>query len=111
MKRYELECLKDHCGGQLAESADGNYVELADHEDAMASLQSDLDDMRKERDSLRAQLDEAREVLLGIEWRGWVGCDDPPGCPECWADRGDVHMHDCRLAAVLRGTVKSEEVG
>lgn len=63
MKRYELECLKDHCGGQLAESADGNYVEFSDHEDAMASLQSDLDDMRKERDALLDGLNSAIEVF------------------------------------------------
>ena len=41
------------------------------------------------------QLDEAREVLHGVQW---TDCGD---CPDC--GRHGVHAPDCRLAAVLRG--------
>ena len=75
---------------QLAEYAAGRGM-LADY--GRAAIGAALED-----------LDEARAVLLSLEWDNY-GDDAARLCPSCCQYRSFGHAGDCRLSAAIEGGV------
>jgi len=82
-----------------ARERDALRVELEVHKGANNKLRSDL---AAEVRRLRAELDEAQDVLVKLEWVRDDGTESPTVyCPECFGTGLAGHKPDCALAAAL----------
>jgi hypothetical protein len=53
-------------------------------------------------DDALARVSALESMLREVEWRGYIGLDEDPGCPVCECEEG--HAPGCRLAALLNST-------
>ncbi len=81
------------------QAADGTYVIGNDETDNTPDNPHDA--------TIIAAAPRMREMLLRLEWTGWLGIDDGPGCPVCSGSKPDDminggHAPDCELSALLK---------
>ena len=77
---------------------------LAERNAAQREAGETVRKLRAERDEARAELAQAREVLIRMEWDSWGY--DPYGegrahCPCCGCTKDEGHAPDCGLSAAL----------
>lgn len=58
-------------------------------------------DAQDEKENLREELKEAKELLKAMEWSTWND-DGLIGCPCCEKQESKGHSKDCKLAQILK---------
>ena len=93
-----------HAAQAKAVAGDEAIATLASERAANSILTGDVDGLRNERDAALAELAQAREVLIRLEWDSWGYDPHAEGrshCPCCGWTKDEGHAPDCALNAAL----------
>lgn len=117
VKRYDCDPCHEHiCRFEREESENGEYVLASDYERDTQALKAEVDrlsgecegcpmaiaeELRIERDALRAQVDALRNA--GLELRRFVSCND------VHHDRAEQHEYDepCKVLARIDAALQA----
>ena len=97
--RYKAE--RDEAEEIARKHAEGEAAAMA----LCINHEGHIETLAKERDDLRARLEEAVSVLGEVEWGAWIvkqSGEIVDFCPSCEQFASEGHTPECRLAAVLR---------